>query len=201
MKIFGKIIALLLVMALSACTASEDPAPQTEANISETAAGSMESAKTEGSFFSPNMMKEETLPKCSGYDAHPAAVEAKKIQRENFIPDNVKGKWKAVKILIRDKTDEEKNEIKTVELGTTFALGDGGMKVTVCPFFPNFVMDESHYTSMDNQLMNPAVQIVVEENGKNIYKGWAFENHPTLYAFENEKYGLQLMGSIAAEVS
>ena len=190
-----------MVMALSACTASEDPVPQTEANISETAAGSMESAKIEGSFFSPNMMKEETLPKGFGYHAHPAAVEAKKIQREIFIPDNVKGKWKAVEILIRDKTDEEKNEIKTVALGTTFALGDRGMKVTVGPFFPNFVMDESHYTSMNNQLINPAVQIVVEENGKNIYKGWAFEKHPTLYAFENEKYGLQLMGSIAADVS
>jgi len=201
MKIFGKIIALFLVMALSACTASEDTTPQTEANISETAAGSMESAKTEGSFFSPNIMKDETLPKGSSYDAHPAAVEAKKIQREIFIPGNVKGKWKAVKILIRDKTDEEKNEIKTVELGTTFILGDRGMKVTVGPFFPNFVMDETHYTSMDNQLINPAVQIVVEENGKNLYKGWVFEKHPTLYAFENEKYSLQLMGSIAADVS
>ena len=198
MKIFSKIFTLLLVLALSACTASEEKVP--EAEIAETTGG-QESLKTEGSFFSPNIMQGETLPKGSGYDAHPAAVEAKKIQRENLVPDNVKGKWKAVKILILDKTDEEKNEIKTVELGTTFTLGEKGMKVTVGPFFPNFVMDETHYTSMDNQLINPAVQIVVEENGKNIYKGWAFEKHPTLYAFENEKYGLQLMGSIATDVS
>ncbi len=75
---------MFLVMALSACTASEDTTPQTEANISETAAGSMESAKTEGSFFSPNMMKEEMPPKGSGYNAHPAAVEAKKNRKGNF---------------------------------------------------------------------------------------------------------------------
>lgn len=190
-----------MVLTLAACTASEDKAP--EAQLSETAAGNLESAQTEGSFSSPNYKQEETLPggSDSSYDAHPAAVEAKKIEREIFIPDGVKGKWKAVKLLIRDKSDEEKNEIKVVDLGSSFVLGDSGMKVTIGSFFPNFVMDQTRYTSLNNELINPAVQITVEENGKNIYKGWAFENHPTLYAFENEKYGVQLMGSIATDVS
>ncbi|MBI4385117.1 MAG: DUF2155 domain-containing protein, partial [Nitrospinae bacterium] len=76
-----------------------------------------------------------------------------------------------------------------------------GIKVTVGPFLPNFVMTQTQYTSADNRLNNPAVQLVVEEKGKVVYKGWAFAKYPTMYAFEHEVFGLQLMDFIPAPVS
>lgn len=207
MKIIGRIFAGCIALAMvSACTSKEEEEVIVqEIDISQPQAEKVnpvaEEKYAEGSFSERFPKKDSSEGYGESVDGHPAALEARKVEREIFIPETVKGKWKAVKILIGDKTDEEKNEIRIVELGSSFEIADSGIKVTVGPFFPNFVMDRTHYTSMDNQVINPAVQMSVEENGKNIYKGWAFEKHPTLYAFEHEKYSLQLMGSIAADVS
>jgi hypothetical protein len=132
---------------------------------------------------------------------HPQVAGAEKKEREVFIPDDVKGKWKAVKLLVKNKKDETRNEFKIVELGKNFTLANGTITVSVGPFFPNFVMSENRYSSMNNSPINPAVQLVVEEKGKVIYKGWTFERYPTLYAFEHETYGLQLVDFIPADVS
>jgi len=132
---------------------------------------------------------------------HPELQPEEKVERGIVVPENVQGKWKAVKLLVRDRRNEENNEIRTVELGSSFSLGESGLTVTVGPFFPNFVMSNSVYSSMDNRLVNPAVQLVVEQNGKVFYKGWAFEKYPTMYAFEHPDYGLELLDSIPAEVS
>lgn len=208
MKKFSRVLIGCIVLAMvAACSMSEE-------EVAEKATEAPAPTKIDG----VEKVAEETLPEGSfsnrfpqknadgedygdGEGAHPTAQEVKQFQREIFVPETVKGKWKAVKIMIGDKADEEKNEVKIVELGSTFMIGDSGIKVTVGAFFPNFVMDKTQYTSMDNALINPAVEMTVEENGRNLYKGWAFEKHPTMYAFEHDKFSLQLMGSIAADVS
>ena len=50
-------------------------------------------------------------------------------------------------------------------------------------------------------MTNPAVRLVVEENGKTLYEGWAFAKYPTMYAFEHDEFALQLMDYIPADVS
>ena len=132
---------------------------------------------------------------------HPSVKEAVKVERAVEVPNEVQGKWKAVKLLIKNKKDEERNEMKTVILGDSFELEDSGIKVTVGPFLPNFVMSQKAYTSGGNELTNPAIQIVVEQNGKTIYTGWAFAKYPTMYAFEHEDFALQLMDYIPIDVS
>ncbi|MBT5867991.1 MAG: DUF2155 domain-containing protein [Nitrospinaceae bacterium] len=134
-------------------------------------------------------------------EAHPAVQEDAKPQRGITVPEAVEGKWKAVKLLIKNKKDEERNEMKTVNLGSSFNLEDSGIKVTVGPFLPNFVMSQKAYTSTGNELTNPAVQLVVEQNGKTLYTGWAFAKYPTMYAFEHEDYAVQLMDYIPIDVS
>ena len=54
---------------------------------------------------------------------------------------------------------------------------------------------------MGNEALNPAVQLIVEENGKIIYKGWAFKNFPLMYAFEHQLFSIKLLGAIPADVS
>ncbi len=132
---------------------------------------------------------------------HPEVQQTEKLQREVKIPENVEGKWKAVQILIRNKTDEGKNELKTVPIGSSFQIGDTGIKVTAGPFFPNFVMDQGTYTSMNNQVINPAVQLVVEQNGKVLYKGWTFAKYPEMYSFEHDVFALELKDYIPEDVS
>ena len=134
-------------------------------------------------------------------EGHPDVQERVKIERGVVVPDGVKGKWKAVKLLVKNKKDEERNEMKIITLGSSFELEDSGIKVTVGPFLPNFVMSQKAYTSSGNELTNPAVQLVVEQNGKTLYTGWAFAKYPTMYAFEHDVFALQLMDYIPMDVS
>ncbi len=138
----------------------------------------------------------------SGIDGHPPLTQDQQnVQREIFVPKSVAGKWKAVKILVRDKTDEERNHMQMVKLGSSFPLGDSGITVSAAEFFPNFVLDQTRYTSMDNELDNPAIHLVITENGKEIYNGWTFAKYPGLYAFEHDRYSLQLMDFIPTPTS
>ena len=134
-------------------------------------------------------------------EGHPDVQERVKIERGVVVPDGVKGKWKAVKLLVKNKKDEERNEMKIITLGSSFELEDSGIKVTVGPFLPNFVMSQKAYTSSGNELTNPAVQLVVKQNGKTLYTGWAFAKYPTMYAFEHDVFALQLMDYIPMDVS
>ena len=145
----------------------------------------------------------QVLAKGSGnkLDGHPQVDANKIILRKIVVPSEVEDRWRAVKILIRNKTDEEKGGIKIVELGTSVTPEDSGLKVTVGPFLPNFMMDKMTYTSMGNDELNPAVQLVVEENGKIIYKGWAFKKFPLMYAFEHQVFSIKFLGAIPAVVS
>ena len=134
-------------------------------------------------------------------DDHPNLATYKKVERQLMVPKTVEGKWKAVKILVRDKTDDELSEMKQVDMGQSFTLGGGAITVQAGPFLPNFVLTKGEVTSMGNDLKNPAVKLVITENGKEIYNGWTFAMYPGLYAFEHERYSLQLMDFIPVPVS
>ena len=127
--------------------------------------------------------------------------DQKQVYREVTVPKSVDGKWQAVKILVLDKRDEERNAMQTVALGSSITLGDSGITVTAQEFLPNFVMDQTSYTSLDNTLGNPAVHLVIHENGQEIFKGWIFGKYPNLYAFKHDRFALQLMDFIPTPVS
>jgi hypothetical protein len=198
-KGFRSIVVSVLLSGLivSGCSKGTDSEPQKP----------MDSAPgftlTEGSASEVEAPKEIQKAEGSGGEikGHPDVQETEKQERRVFIPKNVEGKWKAVKILVRNKADADKNELKTVAIGSSFALADSAIKVTVGPFLPNFVMDEGTYTSMNNQTINPAVQLTVEENGKILYKGWTFARYPTMYAFEHDLFALELKDHIPVDMS
>jgi hypothetical protein len=159
----------------------------------------------EGSGTDKEVLKQAAARQAEGSGGevkdHPTVQPSEKLQREVRVPQNVEGKWKAVQILIRNKADDGKNELKTVPIGSSFQIADSGITVTAGPFLPNFVMDQGTYTSMNNQAINPAVQLVVEENGKVLYKGWTFAKYPDMYAFEHELFALELKDFIPEDVS
>ena len=74
---------------------------------------------------------------------HPEVNEIKIVPRKILVPSEVEGKWKAVKIMVRNKKDEELGGIQTLELGTSFVPSGSELKVTLGPFLPNFVMDKA----------------------------------------------------------
>ncbi|MFQ5673892.1 MAG: hypothetical protein ACE5G9_12440 [Nitrospinales bacterium] len=212
----GRFAALLLVGAVAAVGCSsggEAPAaPKAVARKTASAPPSVDSvqlppgiSRYEGSSIRNQRQANAARSLVQGYDDasgnHPNVGKAQKVQRTIAVPDDVRGKWKAVKLMIKNKADEERNQMKTVSLGSSFTLADSGIKVTVGPFLPNFAMTDTSYTSMGNRPENPAVQLVVEENGRRIYEGWAFSKFPGLYAFPHERFGIQLMDFIPEPVS
>ena len=158
----------------------------------------------EGSSFKLNRStssKELIVGSENNESRHPQVNREGPILRKIVVPSEVEGKWHAVKILVRNKEDEELGGIHTLNLGSSFTPLGSGLMVTVGPFLPNFMMDQKAYTSIGNEPLNPAVQLVVEEAGKIIYKGWAFKKFPSMYEFEHQLISIELLGAIPAGVS
>jgi hypothetical protein len=200
MKIWIPALALLLVLG---CGEEPDRKIEGAVDLSEIGASGAKPGERSDT-QTPPLLSNQQLAEGSGsaVDDHPPITEDQKnVLREIIVPKSVEGKWKAVRILVRDKSDEERNTVQTVELGSTFQLGDSGITVSAGEFFPNFVLDQARYTSMDNTLGTPAIHLVITENGKEIYNGWTFAKYPGLYAFEHKRYGLQLMDFIPAPTS
>jgi hypothetical protein len=113
------------------------------------------------------------------------------------VPESVKGKWKAVKISVIDKSTSQQ-KVYTVAIGSQFKLPDSNLTLTVENFLPHFVMEGTTLTSQSNELLNPAAQIRVNEGGREIYKGWLFTLYPTTHAFQHPQFSFTLAGYLPA---
>jgi len=136
---------------------------------------------------------------CNEQKSKPVAATPKPVKTPSqvVVPEEVKGKWKAVKIQVADK-NAKKQQVYTVEIGTDFRLPDTGLTLRVDNFLPAFVMDGTTLTSQSNELRNPAAQLSVTEGGKEIYKGWLFALYPTTHAFQHPQYGFTLVDYVPA---
>ena len=195
-KIINRGLALA-VLLLIGCSGGSNDTPLTQAKkISEEDVPQFEGSQSKPLQAS---VKKELETNLGG--VHPGVKEEVKIDRGIVVPKEVKGQWKAVKIMVRNKIDESRSSMKTASLGSSFNLGGSGIKVTVGPFMPNFVMTQKNYSSNGNELINPAVRLRVEDKGKILFEGWAFAKYPTMYAFEHDEFAFQLMDYIPADVS
>ncbi|MFT4577614.1 MAG: hypothetical protein ACI8PD_001143 [Nitrospinales bacterium] len=192
----GLTFVIAVALLIGGCGGSGDnetPLPQAK-KISD-----VDVPQFEGSQSKSDYSKKQAV--ATPDETHPGVKEGVKIDRGVIVPKEVEGQWKAVKIRVLNKIDESKNSMKTVSLGDSFELAGSAIKVTVGPFMPNFVMTQKSYSSKGNELTNPAVRLVVEENGKILYEGWAFAKYPTMYAFEHDEFALQLIDYIPSDVS
>lgn len=112
------------------------------------------------------------------------------------VPEAVKGKWKAVVLVLEDK---EKKTFKehTVKIGEKFKVPGSDLTIVVKEFLPAFVMQGSNITSTSNEPNNPAAEIVVSEGGSEVFNGWLFARYPTTHAFSHPKYAITLKEGVA----
>lgn len=117
-----------------------------------------------------------------------------KIETVLQVPEEVKKKWKAIKLNVTDKTTN-KSTIVTAEIGKESAITGTDLKVFVEVFLPAFKMDGGTITSTSpDQTTNPAAKIKVTEKGQEIFSGWLFELYPTVHPFTHPKYTITLAG-------
>ncbi len=113
------------------------------------------------------------------------------------IPEMVKGKWKAVKLMVEDKQTQQITE-HTINLGEEYTLPDSAVKVKVGEFLPDLIIQGTVFTSVSNELKNPAVRVIISENGKELFKGWLFSLFPTMHPFQHPRFAVTLKDVVSA---
>jgi hypothetical protein len=117
---------------------------------------------------------------------------------EVVIPEEVQGQWKSVRIAITDQ-DVGERDIYTVEIGSTFTVENTQLTIEVLNFLPAFVMDGTRMTSASNNTSNPAAQIVIREEGEEVFRGWLFSLYPGVHSFKHSRYSFTLVDFIPTE--
>jgi hypothetical protein len=126
----------------------------------------------------------------------PNMASMPKIDRKVIVPKEVKAKWTSVKLNIEDKSMKSAKEY-VVAVGSDLAVPDTKIKVKVLAFLPDFKMGDQEITSVSDKPNNPAAQIVVQEPGKEEWKGWLYSMHPGVHPFQHEKIAITLVGGVS----
>ena len=125
----------------------------------------------------------------------PGTPSMPKVERQVVVSKEVQAKWKGVKLAVEDKATKKTKEY-IVNVGSELAIPDSKMVVKVLHFLPDFKMNDKEFTSPTDKPNQPAAQIVVTENGKEIWNNWLFAMQPTVHPFQHEKIGITLVGGV-----
>jgi type IV secretory pathway VirB10-like protein len=118
-----------------------------------------------------------------------------------IVPDSVKDKWSAVKLIVEDKAKKESKEY-TINLYSDFKVPGSDLKIHVGDFLPDFKMSGVTLTSSSNEPNNPAVALRVFEGNKQIFPaegrkwGWLFAKMPSIHPLSHPKYAIHLKEGI-----
>ena len=111
------------------------------------------------------------------------------------IPDHVKGRWKAVKLLVENREVDFSKEY-TVLLGSELAIPDSNLVVRVGEFLPDLKIEGDTFTSASSKLLNPSIHVRVTEKDKEVFNGWLFQLFPAVHPFRYKGYNITLINSI-----
>jgi hypothetical protein len=119
-----------------------------------------------------------------------------KVERKVIASKEVTAKWKAVKLAIANKAAKTTKEY-TINIGSEMTIPNTKMTVKVLNFLPDFKMSEKEFYSASDQPNQPAAQVVVSENGKEIWSNWLFSMQPGVHPFQHENIGIVLIGGVS----
>ncbi len=114
-----------------------------------------------------------------------------KFDRPINIPEEVQKTWKVATVEIVDKTAGK--AVKELEVKKDQTVKYGSLEIKVLYIVPHLVLDQG-YTSASNEPQNPAILVIVKENGKTIYAGPIYQKFPHMYNINHPRYELILKG-------
>jgi hypothetical protein len=173
-QILVAVCGIALVLSFGACKKKEEkpPVPKAAAPAQQLPPGHAQQGDPGG--------QQVTMPKG---------------QTSVSLPDTVKGKWKAVIVVVEDKGSKKKTEY-TINVNSDFKIPGSNLKLVVSEFIPDFKMDGLTITSISNEPNNPAVGLKVFEEDKEVFKGWLYSKFPAIHPFEHPKYAVMLKSGI-----
>lgn len=167
------LLSLVSLIGITSCAKKEEPAPPMPPPPS--------------SQQMPMGMPQQ-MPDMAGHnDVQMPKAEDMKV----IVPDNIKAKWKAVRLTVRDKETNSAKEY-TIALHSKLAVPGTKIEVQTGDFLPDLKIDGNIYATESHDLLNPAVQVFVTENGKEIFKGWLFQKFPDIHPLKHQKFAITL---------
>ena len=125
---------------------------------------------------------------------HPDHVDIQMPPAEHMkviIPPDVKSKWKGVILTVTDKNDLGMKDY-IVPISGSLIIPGSKIEVKAGDFLPDLKIDGNIYTTSSSDLLNPAIYIIVNEGGKEIFSGWLFQKFPNIHPFKHQRFGITL---------
>lgn len=136
-------------------------------------------------------------PAAPGLSSLPSDIPKIEGGGTTVLPDSVKGKWSAVRLVVEDKTAHTVNEY-VVPLRSRWVVPGTPLTVEVGEFLPDFTIQDSVFTSVSPDPENPAVKVRVYEADRALFDAWLFSMYPSVHPFTHPRYGLLLKEGVAA---
>ena len=114
------------------------------------------------------------------------------------VPEEVKGKWQAVRLRVEEKDSGKPPQTFTVRLGDQLDIPRSRLQLRVGEFLPALQVSGNEVTSASNNPTNPAVMVTVSEGKKETFRGWLFGKFPEMQPFEHPKYRIILVEGVPA---
>jgi hypothetical protein len=196
-KVLMIIISLVLAFSIGACKKKETEKPVPQVPMQPVPQGPMQLPPQMPMQPAPQMPQMPMQPAPQVPMQRPMTMGETKV----IVPDSVKGKWSAVKLVVEDKAKKESKEY-TINLNSDFKVPDSNLKIHVGDFLPDFKMSGLTLTSASNEPKNPAVALRVFEGNKQIFPvqgkkwGWLFSKMPSIHPLNHPKYMIILKEGI-----
>ncbi|RJQ56370.1 MAG: hypothetical protein C4526_01985 [Nitrospiraceae bacterium] len=189
-KVLSVLVAGMMMLTAASCKKKEEQ-PKPEAVPQQTM---QHSAVPEGPIIDSPMPQ----PPAPGHGA-----SGPKVEFQVVVSQEVKERWSAVRFIIEDKAKNSKQEL-SAPINGEVKIPDSNLTVKVGPFLPDFKMAGDTITSASGDLNNPAVGVVIYENGKQIFPepgkkwGWLWSRKELqmMHPFQHERFTLALKEGI-----
>lgn len=114
-----------------------------------------------------------------------------KTQKTVSLSDEVKAKWKEVRLELTDNASGAKDTV-TIKVGGDVKLKEG-VRLKVDALVPDYAIAENTIESRSNEARNPAVLLELEEGGKTTARGWVFRDFPEFNSYNDGKFTVKLL--------
>ena len=112
------------------------------------------------------------------------------------VPDPVKGRWRAVKLVVETKGGGSPPQTITLSLGGEIVVPGSKLKLRAEEFLPALQVRGNEITSGSNEPANPAALMTIWEDGKQVFHGWLFSKFPDMQPFEHPTYRITLIEGV-----
>src|SRR4030066_748976 len=197
-KVLAVLVSLALAFSIGACKKQEPQKPAPQVPIQP---GPMQPTPQMPMQPAPSMPMQPSPMPMQPSPQSPMQRPMTMGQTKLVVPDSVKGKWSAVKLVVQDKVTKESKEY-TVNLNSDLKIPNSNLKIHVGEFFPDFKMSGINLTSASNEPKNPAVAVRILEGEKQIFPaqgkkwGWLFSKMPSVHPLNHPKYVIILKEGI-----